>query len=137
MAFIVHSTDDGRIPGIEYHPASTITPQVGMALSFQTGKLAVVSEGAPTYISMTSRDAALSDGDVIPVIRVSPDMIFSTVSNASMASVNPGDLVTLHTDGLSVTATTASGVAEIVKIIDPAQGGEVLVRFPAVSAPAE
>ena len=43
-----------------------------------------------------------------------------------------GDKVTLHTDGLQVTATTASGVAEVVGMDGTAAGDRVRVRFPAV-----
>lgn len=43
--------------------------------------------------------------------------------------LNIGDKVTLHTDGLQVTATTTSGVAEIVNLIETAVGGKVIVKF--------
>jgi len=79
MAFLVHSTDDGRVPGIEYLPAGAITPEVGMALTQASGKLAVSSGTAkPAYISMCQRETACADGELIPVLRVLPDMIFES-----------------------------------------------------------
>ena len=46
-----------------------------------------------------------------------------------MTSVKLGDKVTIYTDGLQVTATTTSGVAEVVGMDGTAAGSTVLVRF--------
>ena len=32
MAFQIHKTDDGRVPGLEYLPCGAIAPQAGMAM---------------------------------------------------------------------------------------------------------
>lgn len=130
MAFLIHSTDDGRVLPWEYLPAGAITPKVGMALTQSSGNLALASgTTAPTYISMTERDTACTAGDLIPVVRVQKDTVYETTLAASGASLKVGDRVTLHTDGMQVTATTTSGVAEIVEIIGTAIGGKVRVRF--------
>lgn len=130
MSFKVHSTDDGRVPGIEYLPCGAITPKVGMALTQTGGNLAIASGSVkPTYISMCERETACAAGDIIPVMRVQPDMIFETTNQAAFTSIKLGDKVTLHTDGLQVTATTTSGVAEVVGIDGTAAGGTVRVRF--------
>ena len=66
------------------------------------------------------------------MIRVNKDMIFETTFAAAATSVKLGSKVTLHTDGLQVTATTTNGVAEIVDFDDKAKsgaGGTVHVRF--------
>ena len=56
-----------------------------------------------------------------------------TTNSASFASIKKGDKVTLHaSDGLQVTATKTSGVAEVIDFDDVAAsgtGGEVYVRF--------
>ena len=83
MAFKIYSTDDNRVPGIEYLPASAITPKVGMALTQTT----------------------------------------------AATSIKLGDKVTLHTDGLQVTATTTNGVAEVVYMDGTASGSMCRVRF--------
>lgn len=130
MAFLIHSTDDGHALPWEYLPCSAITPKVGMALTQSSGNLALASgTTAPTYISMTERDTACTAGDLIPVVRVQKDTVYETTLAASGASLKVGDRVTLHTDGMQVTATTTSGVAEIVEIIGTAIGGKVRVRF--------
>ena len=80
MAFKIYSTDDNRVPGIEYLPASAITPKVGMALTQTTGQLALATGAtAPTYISMCEKDSECTAGDIIPVIRVGKDMILETM----------------------------------------------------------
>lgn len=130
MAFKVHSVDGGRVPGIEYLPCSAITPKIGMALTQTGGNLALATgNNAPTYISMCEKSAACTAGDIIPVIRVLPDMVFETTFNASAASINLGDKVTLASDGLRVTATTSSGVAEVVYMDGTASGSMCRVRF--------
>lgn len=130
MAFKVHLTDDGRVPGIEYLPCGAIKPQIGMALVQTSGKLAAATgTNAPKYISMCSRDSACEDGEIIPVIRVNADMVFETTLAVAGTALKPGDKVTLHTDGLQVTATTTSGVAEITAMDGTAAGSAVCVRF--------
>ena len=130
MRFKIHSIDANRISGIEYLPCGAITPKVGMALVQSGGNLALATgTNAPTYISMCEKDSPCTAGDIIPVIRVNKDMIFETTFAAVATSVKLGDKVTLHTDGLQVTATTASGVAEIIRMDGTAVGSGVLVKF--------
>ncbi len=128
--FSVFKTNDGRVPPVEYVPASAITPKYGMALSLSSGKLAVCAGTTkPTYISVIEKDAACTAGDLIPVIRVEDGMIFRTTLSAAGNSLVPGAKVTIASGGLQVTATTTDGVAEIVEVVDAAAGGEVHVRF--------
>lgn len=128
--FMIHTTDDGHLPGTELLPASAMTPKLGMALTMSAGKLAIASgTTTPTYICMCERKEACAAGDLIPVVRVNHDMIFETTFSAAATSIVPGTKVTLHTDGLSVTATTTSGVAEVVEMLGAASGDAVRVRF--------
>jgi len=132
MAFMIHSTDDGRVVPIEYLPCSAITPKIGMALIQSSGNLAIATgTNKPTYISMVDCASAVTAGDLIPVIRVDHDIIFETEFSATATSINLGDKVTLHaSDGMSVTATTSSGVAEVVyKDGTGASGDMCRVRF--------
>ena len=130
MAFKIYSTDDNRVPGIEYLPASAITPKVGMALTQTTGQLALATgTTAPTYISMCEKDSECTAGDIIPVNRVGKDMILETTFAAAATSIKLGDKVTLHTDGLQVTATTTNGVAEVVYMDGTDSGSMCRVRF--------
>ena len=130
--FIPHDNSDGRVPPWEYLPATAITPKIGMALILSSGQLAIATGTTkPEFISMTERDAALTAGDIIPVIKVLEDQVFETTNSASLSGVNVGARVTLHaSNGLQVTGTTSSGVAEIVAKDGDDAGSRVLVRFP-------
>lgn len=127
--FTVYSTDDGRNLPVEYLPAGAITPKVGMALVMNGGQLAVCTGAtAPTYMAMIEKEAALTAGDIIPVVRVTPGVIWKTMSSAAMTGVSLGEKVNIDSTGLLVTATEG-GAAEVVYIEDTAAGGCVHVRF--------
>ncbi len=124
--FLIHTTDDGRVPAFEYLTAQGLVPKIGMALFMAGGDLAMAGATvSPQYISMCEKTSACEEGEEIPVIRVGADIIFSTESEEDMAAVNVGDKVTLSADAMGVTATTESGVAEIVG----KKEDEVRVRF--------
>lgn len=132
--FVPHKNAAGNVIPWEYLPCSAITPKIGMALTQSSGNLAIATgTTAPTYISMCEKDSACTAGDIIPVIRVDHDTIYETTNSASFASIHKGDKVTLHaSSGLAVTATTASGVAEVVDfdaVAASGTGGKVYVRF--------
>lgn len=139
MAFLLHSMDDGHVPVWEYLPVSAIKPKVGMALTQSDGNLAIAAGVvAPTYISMAEKTETCSAGDVIPVIRVTKDMIFETTFSAAATSLKCGDKVSLHaSSGLQVTANktetvgnnSVPGVAEIISMDGTAAGSTVRVRF--------
>jgi hypothetical protein len=130
LGFKIHSTDDGRTPAIEYLPVSAITPKAGMALYMTGGKLAIAAGTTkPTYISAVEKEVACAAGDLIPVIRVQPDMVLGTTASAAMTSVSLGSKVTIATGGLQVTATTTDGICEVVAMDGNAAGCEVLVRI--------
>lgn len=133
MAFLIHSTDDGRACPWEYKPASAIQPKIGMALVESSGKLAIATGTTkPTYISMTQTGAAVTAGTIIPVIKVQPDIVFETTClfTSPTTMPNDGDKVTLHaSDGMSVTGTTTSGVFTIVAHDGTASGDTVRGRF--------
>ena len=129
--FIPYQNEDGRVPPWEYLPCSAITPKLGMALYQSSGNLAIATGTTkPTYISMVEEGAAVTAGDLIPVIRVQPDQVFECTNSASLSGVNIGAKVTLHaSNGCQVTGTTSSGVAEIVAKDGDAAGSRVLVKF--------
>ena len=130
--FIPHSTEDGRVLPWEYMPATgNDAPSIGMALVLSSGKLAKASGTTkPTYICMMEAPAAVAAGTLIPVVAVQPDIIFEVRNQASLNGVNVGQAVTIHSDGLQITATTSSGVATIVKkVAGTGTGNPTLVHF--------
>lgn len=128
--FIPIKNADGCPAPWEYLACSAITPKVGMAMIQTGGKLALASgTNAPVYICMEEDDAAVEAGKIVPVIRVDKGTIYDVELSAAGTSLNPGDKVTIASDGLRVTATTTGGVAEIVEILGTAVGDHVRVRF--------
>ena len=127
--FLNKKNADGHVAPFEQLPCSAITPKNGMAMVLSSGKLAIASGASkPEFICIEQHSAAVSAGDLVTVVRVEPDTDYETVLSASGA-LNIGDKVTLASDGLRVTATTASGVAEIVAMEGTASGDTVIVRF--------
>ena len=133
MAFLPYKVDGSNRPqALEYKTmASSQTPKVGLALKYNSGKVVLCSGTTkPEYICMTERASALSADELIPVLRINPDMIFAVPAQADASAVGNGSKVTIHTDGLQVTATTTSGVAEIVDREGTGTTGDTLyVRF--------
>lgn len=130
--FLPYSTEDGRVQPWEYLPATGSTkPDIGLACVLSSGKLAKASGTTkPTHICMAERGAAVTAGTLLPCIKIEPDMVFEVTNSASLNGVNIGDAVTINTNGLQVTATTASGVATIVrKTAGTGTGNPTLVRF--------
>lgn len=124
--FKLASMDVGLTPPIEYKKVTSGEEIVlGEALVLSAGKLTKCGATAkPTFIAVgPSKDGAA------PVIRVQDYMAFETELSAAGTDLAAGSKVTLGTDGLTVTATTTSGVATIVGMSGTAIGDTVKVRF--------
>lgn len=130
MAFLINDTKDGAPGPWEYLEASAIGAcKVGMALTLTDGKLEKATGTVrPSYISMF--EGTVASGDKIPVLRVLPDTRFKTQLAAAGTALKVGDKVTINTAGLLATATTTSGVLELVEILGTEIGDSVIVRIP-------
>ena len=130
MAFLINDTKDGAPGPWEYLEASALGAcKVGMALTLTDGKLAKATATVrPSYISMF--EGTVVAGDRIPVIRVLPDTRFKTQLSAAGTALKVGDKVTIDTTAMLATATTASGVLELVEILGTEIGDSVIVRIP-------
>lgn len=128
--FLNVKNDDGHVAPFIQLPCSAITPKNGMAMLLSSGKLAIATgANKPEFICVEEHSAAVSAGDLVTVVRVEPDTEYETTLSAAGA-LNIGDKVTLHaSSGMQVTATTTSGVAEIVAMEGTASGDTVIVRF--------
>ncbi len=129
--FLIHSVDKGDVIPWEKRPVAAITPKIGMALVENAdGNLTTATGTAkPSYICMCDRSAACTAGELIPVVRVDGGVIFETTFAAAATSIKLGNKVQQHTDGMQVTATTTSGVAEVVYMDGTASGSMCRVRF--------
>lgn len=120
----------GNTPPIVYmQPTDGETYQVGEALKLASGKVTLCSGAvAPSHVCV----GPIDDNGVVPCVEVQRYMEFETtlgVAPADSATVGVGDKVTLHTDGMQVTATKTSGVAEVTGIDGQTVGSRVTVKF--------
>lgn len=130
---IIHKRNVTAIePMIELPVTASEAIAVGEALKLNAGKLTKGTATArPEYISVAKVEAGTDK--VGTVIQVLADMEFEAeiVATEGANTLVVGDKVTIGTDGVTLTATKTSGVAEIVSIPEPLQsiGGKVIVRF--------
>lgn len=103
---------------------TSVAYEVGDALIMTAGKLAKASSiDKPEYISAEKATGA----DELSVYQVEPNQEWKTTLSAA-GNLTVGSKVTLSS-ATEVTATTTSGVAEVVAVAGSAVGDEVIVRF--------
>lgn len=104
--------------------------EMGEALVLSGGTLTKCGATvAPTHIAMAAL-AADAAKRKIPVARVASNQIYEVPVSAAPTSLKVGDKVTLHTDGLQVTATTTSGVVTVENLNGAtAAGDKIIVRI--------
>ena len=121
---------DAGIPIVKEIPAAAGTYAVGQTLAFNaSGLLAqVAGTNVPEYICACATTVA--SGNIIAVNPVYRDVEYKTVFSADGSAIKAGQKVTIATTFDSVTATTTSGVAEVIeKLGTGASGTEVIVKF--------
>lgn len=122
------SSNVGNAPEIIQVPATASEAFViGEALTLSSGK-ATKATGTtkPEYICAEKKTAV--SGDKISVYLVEPNQEYETVTSADGTLV-VGTKYTIDSTGLKVTATSTSGVAEVVAVDGATAGSVALVRF--------
>lgn len=128
--FKIFKSNQGTTPVIKEVKAAEGTYKVGDALSLDANGRVAKASGTtkPTFIS--AGQGTLADDDALAVNPIYDGMEFATTFSANGSSLKKGNKVTIATNGAEVTATTTSGVAEIVEILGGgAVGTEVIVKF--------
>ena len=132
MAFKPHSTSGGELIPYEYMPCAAITPVVGMALYESSGNLTTASAAnIATYVSMVTKTAAVTAGDLIPVVRIQKDQIWEAPL-AGESSLTVGATTDIASGGLTVAASGSSGSnVEVVAFPEGVKtaGAKVRLRF--------
>lgn len=138
MAFALVKINQGRInqPEPEYLTADA-TIKKGDALVFGTSTNAgkVVKPGTATTKPLFIAMADGVSGDVIPVCRITPEMLWETTFNHETSGTafahTIGEKASLYTDYATITNTAqnATGVATVVEVFGTAIGDTVYVRF--------
>lgn len=84
---------------------------LGEALVLTSGRLTKCGATVtPEFICMRTQSAEATAVTPLPVVRVTELQEYEVKTTATVAVTLVGSKVTLHTDGLLVTATTTSGV---------------------------
>ena len=122
--FKIHHRLTGSVEPFAYlEKTAGETVQAGEALSVANGKLTKCAAAAkPEYIAMGGENRQ----GLGPVIRVLPTTVFEVPAAADQSALAVGSKVTLHTDGLQVTATTSGGVFTLTRA---AKAGENCVGY--------
>lgn len=122
------STNVGNAPEIiQVLATANESYVVGEALKLASGKATkAAGTDVPEYISAEKKTAA--SGDSLSVYLVEHNQEYETELTAAGTLV-PGTKVTISSDGLGVTATTTSGVAEVVDADGATVGSKVRVRL--------
>lgn len=101
--------------------------ELGEALVLTSGKLTKCGATVkPEFIAMADCAAAATDR-IIPVARVEANQLYEVPITADPSSLAEGSKVTLHTDGMQVTATTTSGVVTVESLNGAAAAGDNIV----------
>lgn len=128
--FLIHKWHSESEPWEKKPAANGLELHVGTALVFSSGNLAKATGGnKPEYICMeevTTEEA----GQMVHVERVRPETEYETELSVASASIKVGTKYTIAADGEMITATTESGVAEVMSYDGTAVGSKVRVRFP-------
>ncbi|MEG2073975.1 MAG: hypothetical protein RRY54_04350 [Angelakisella sp.] len=112
---------------MQYLPMKTdFAYEVGKALSI-AGGVADTATAAPEYVCVSKAKGV--SGGFVQSVHVLEDMIFAATLTADGAALKIGDKVTIAADGINLTATTASGVAEITGFDGKAIGSTVYFKF--------
>lgn len=102
-----------------YAPTAGEAIVLGEALVLTSGALTKCAATAtPEYIARSA-----GTNKAIAVNRVLEEDIFETTFAADASAVNEGSKVTIHSDGVQVTATTTNGVFYITKKLGTGASG--------------
>ena len=130
MAFLIHSMDDGHTLPIEYLPCDDITVKVGTVMKVSSGHLvkATTNSDLPEYLCLCDKTVT-TDGDLIPVAKISSHMILEAPLQAADSNVAIGAKIYLYSDGEQFGAVNSSGKGVIVGFTGKGAGDKVRVRY--------
>lgn len=122
--------ENGRenVPSPVFYEAAAEAISVGEALVLnEAGKLTKCGATAkPTHIAMGQISASAANRK-IAACRVESNQVYEVPVTAAPTSLVAGAKVTIHTDGLQVTATTANGVVTVESVNGATKAGDTIV----------
>ena len=127
--FTPHTVDSGSVLPWEYLPAAAGSYEAGQMLQTANGVLSVIgapSATTPAYLCMGK--ATVEAGELIPVTRVSHDVIYQTTLGGDADGKGVGAKLQVGAGGLFA-SVDAEGTFEVTYLEDTAQGSVVRGRF--------
>lgn len=127
--FLPYSHDKGALQPWEYIEAAAGTYEVGQLLDVSGGKLAAITAAkttTPAYVCMASK--TVEAGEILPVQKVTDDVIFETTLSAEASDAVVGTKLRISAGGLQADAG-ATGTFEAVYVEDTTAGSVVRGRF--------
>lgn len=117
-------------PAWEWLPAEAITPKLGLCLTWDSssGQLEVVGTGKPDYVCMMEAGAAVTAGDLIPVMKVD-GWEFETVLNANDSGLKPGCKRDIYSGGLKLSTATSYNHFQVTQVFGTSAGDAVRGYF--------
>ncbi len=117
-----------NVPEPVFHEATAAEAiSIGEALVLSGGKLTkCAATTKPEFIAM-GQVGANDANRKVAVCRVESNQVYEVPVTAAPTSLKIGDKVTLHTDGLQVTATTTSGVVTVESLNGATVAGDTIV----------
>ena len=128
MSFTAYKSDNGAVTPHEYLVAAAGTYKAGQLLGVTGGKLAALTADTtttPPYLCL--HEGTVTDGTVIPVARVSKDLIYETTLSGAAATAAVGAKLAVASGGLH--AKTGAGTFELVYVEGTAADSVVRGRF--------
>jgi len=126
MAFeFLRAENDASPIEKEIVATNAVTYNHGCLVAFGSAGTAVTSTGNAEFVYV-GKDTVAKTGDVLAVVPVLPEYEFETTFSADGSALKAGTKVT--TDGQKATATTASGIFQILTD-GGASGSKVVGRF--------
>nr|DAL57125.1 MAG TPA_asm: hypothetical protein [Caudoviricetes sp.]DAQ25072.1 MAG TPA: hypothetical protein [Caudoviricetes sp.] len=116
-------------PAVEYLPAGAITPKFGMAVALNPSTGYLAASAKPTHISVMEASAALTAGTIIPVIRISDNIVFESTLDGT-TTLKAGALADVDSTGMLIDGDGSTNKVFLIEVLEgTAQGSKVRGRF--------
>ena len=129
MAFLNSQYNNNSVvPWVGTMPAAAGSYTVGQLLNVSGGKLTAITAAlatTPPYVC--NRTGTVTDGEPLPVSRISDDIIYETTLSAAAAGADVGVKLQVSAGGTQV--STGAGTFEIAGLTGTAAGDTVWGRW--------
>ncbi|MCL1819414.1 MAG: hypothetical protein FWG36_02015 [Oscillospiraceae bacterium] len=127
--FLPHKSDNGAVSPWEHYPAAAGTYKAGQLLNVNAGKVAAITAitaVTPPYLCMA--DTEIKGDELLPVTRVSGDLIYETTLKEDTPTAALGVKLRVANGGLHAQGG-AAGTFEIVELEGTDEDDTVRGRF--------